>query len=498
MKNKKIIKQALGSTIYFKILWVILVVLKINPIISQKTSLLFYILLLYGAIIIIYDLLTDIEALRNKYIVPFALFLIFMAISTLVNYDKGLISNLKTFGTTVVQFLVIGRMDLRRSHSEVIKEIERINLVIIVPVTIISLISLYLFAMGISGFYTIKVDDMFVDELEYYYGTAYGNRLVGIFSNPNEAGAICVIAILASLINLLFSQTTRITKSAYFVSIAINLICLSLSASRGALLSFYVALFLFIFLISMYKMRRSIVIKSINALLFACICVILQYGIVGIVNSDAPIIPAKIKGTQAIDVSSQLSTRDRISLVNDDSKSLLNESSGRITLWKAGLNTAKKNLFCGVGRAKLREIVIENWHGQLSKGIIKGKLHNIYIETLVSYGLPTFLSFLLLGGWICFDYIKKLIHFSRNEGKYYYLGVGILTILVFNLVNNMVESKMLFQVNIYSFLFILYLGYAMYYIQFDLYESNKDTAYSYVEKIQMQIKSKIKFFENNK
>ncbi|MGB4369237.1 MAG: O-antigen ligase family protein [Caldicoprobacterales bacterium] len=496
MKNKKIIKQALGSTIYFKILWVILVVLKINPIISQKTSLLFYILLLYGAIIIIYDLLTDIEALRNKYIVPFAMFLAFMAISTLANYDKGFMSNLKTLGTTVIQFLVIGRMDLRSSHSEIIKEIKKINLVIVVPVTIISLISLYLFTMGISGFYTIKVDDMFVDELGYYYGMAYNNRLVGIFSNPNEAGAICVIAILASLINLLFSQTTKKTKSAYFVSIAINLICLSLSASRGALLSFFVALFLFIFLISMYRMRKRIVVRSINALLFVCICVMLQYGIIGIVNNYGPIIPAAINGIKedvGIDVSNELSTRERISLISDgDSKSLLNESSGRTTLWEAGLNTAKKNMFFGVGKAKLREIVIENWHGiPLSKGIIKGSLHNIYIETLVSYGLPTFLSFLLLICWIFFDYIKKLIQFGRNQVKYFYLGVGILTILAFNLINNIVESKMLFQVNIYSFLFILYLGYAMYFIQFDLHESNENGIYYYVKKLQMYFKSKI-------
>ena len=148
MLMSKAITNFLSRTIYFKILWAILVILKINPIVSRKTSPLFYFLLLYGAAIILYDFFTDKKALQNKYIVPIFLFFAFMGLSTIVNYDKGLIDNVKTFVTTAVQFMVIGRVDLKRSRKDIMNDMRIVSNVIIVGVTIVSLVSLCLLALG--------------------------------------------------------------------------------------------------------------------------------------------------------------------------------------------------------------------------------------------------------------------------------------------------------------------------------------------------------------
>ena len=77
MGGQKAITNFLSRTIYFKILWAILVILKINPIVSRKTSPLFYFLLLYGAAIILYDFFTDKKA-HKIYIVPIFVLLLWV------------------------------------------------------------------------------------------------------------------------------------------------------------------------------------------------------------------------------------------------------------------------------------------------------------------------------------------------------------------------------------------------------------------------------------
>jgi O-antigen ligase len=475
MEGKKVIAKFLSSTIYFKVLWAILVILKLNPFISRKTSPLFYFLIIYGAAIILYDFFTDKKALKDKYIVPILLFFTFMGLSTIVNCHKDLISNLKIFITTVVQFMVIGRVDLKRSREDVIDEMRIVNNTIIIGVTIVSLISLYLLVFGINGFYKVMSDGEVMEELIYYYGVAYGGRLIGVFANPNCVGAFCAIAVLCSIINLGLFSNELITKIGYYISIAINFFCIILSGSRGTLLPFYICIFVLSFLTLMYRFKdkKHVVLKYFKIILISGICVMLVYGSVKVIGNYAMKIPAFFgEGTGEV-----VLNLDRIQLLDDDI-GLVKNSSGRKTIWKAGINTAKMKPIFGVGKARLHEIVIKNWKGgKISSGIKRGSLHNIYLETLVAYGLPTLISLVLLLCLIYTDYMKKMICIRLNNKNQYFFGVFVIIMLVFIMGNNMFESKMLYYSNLESFVFSLYLGYIMYFTQYDSSKAGENIIY---------------------
>ena len=58
-KGNTLVGKLFGNTFYFKLLWTILVLLKINPLVSSKTSLLFQSLVVYGGLILMYDLFVN-------------------------------------------------------------------------------------------------------------------------------------------------------------------------------------------------------------------------------------------------------------------------------------------------------------------------------------------------------------------------------------------------------------------------------------------------------
>lgn len=480
MRGQKAITNFLSRTIYFKILWAILVILKINPIVSRKTSPLFYFLLLYGAAIILYDFFTDKKALQNKYIVPIFLFFAFMGLSTIINYDKGLADNLKTFVTTAIQFMVIGRVDLKRSWKDIMNDMRIVSNVVIVGVTIVSLVSLCLLAFGINGFYELPSEDEVMEELIYYYGVGFGGRLVGIFSNPNFVGAYCSIALLCTLMNLLLSSKKPLLRISYCVSIAVNFLCIVLSGSRGALLPFYICIFFLSFLLLQFRFtnKKNTILKYLIIILISGICVVLVYGSVQIIDSHARKIPFFID-TEKEDV---LFDSERIKLVGDDI-SLIKDSRDRITIWLIGMHTAKMKPIFGVGKAQLYEYIARNWEESvIPPGIKGGSMHNIYLETLVAYGLPTLISLILLLSLVLVDYVKVMIRIELNDKNQYLFRAFVIIILMFIMGNNMFESRMLYHSNLTSFIFVLYLGCIMYFNQYCLSEAGDNIIYGYFKK----------------
>lgn len=481
MRGQKAITNFLSRTIYFKILWAILVILKINPIVSRKTSPLFYFLLLYGAAIILYDFFTDKKALQNKYIVPIFLFFAFMGLSTIINYDKGLADNLKTFVTTAIQFMVIGRVDLKRSWKDIMNDMRIVSNVVIVGVTIVSLVSLCLLAFGINGFYELPSEDEVMEELIYYYGVGFGGRLVGIFPNPNSVGAFCSIALLCTLMNLVISSNKLAYKIVYIISMVINFLCIVLSGSRGALLPIYICVFILSFLLLVFKFahKKNTVFKYIKIVLISIICVVLVYGSVEIIGSNMRKIPSFINAEKE----AAFYNPDRIKLIGDDI-SLFKDSRDRTTIWLIGMNTAKKKPIFGVGKAKLYEYVTNNWSNSIiPPGMKRGSLHNIYLETLVAYGLPTLISLILLLYFVLADYVKAMISTKFSDKNRYYFGSFVLIVLLFIMGNNMFESIMLYHSNLPSFIFVLYLGYIMYFNQHDLSDNGDNIIYRYCKKL---------------
>lgn len=467
---KKFVDRLLGNTLYFKVLWAILVLLKMNPIISRMTSPLFIFLIIYGSLIIFYDIFGDVKTLQNKYSIFLLMFLVFIGISTIINYKNGLIDNIKYFISIAIQFIVIGRIDLNRSRDDIAKEMGLINKIIITGVTLASLISLWLILFGLNGSYEVASDSSSTGKLLYYYGVAYGGRLVGIYSNPNRLGAFVTISIICSIINLGLFKNRLYMKVIYLFSIIINFICLILSGSRSSILALHLCAFITVFLLLVYKNKnvRDNFRKYLKILVASSICILMLYSSVVAVRKVLTNVLENIERHQG--ESQVVLNLDRT--IKIDKSNIEKVSSGRLTIWQAGLNTAKLNPVFGVGGAKLDEIVINNWNGnRIPSGIEKGGLHNIYLETLVSYGLPTFLILICFLIILAIDFIKNIFTILHEDQYQYFLGLYIIAMIGLIASNNLFESMILYFTNLASFVFVLYMGYAMYFTQWD--SSNK-------------------------
>jgi O-antigen ligase len=478
LKNNTVITKLLGNTIYFKLLWTILVLLKINPFVSSKTSPLFQGLIVYGGIILVYDFFTNKKMFSSRYFL-LSLFVLFMGVSIIVNFNKDFLSNLKILIITVIQLFVITRVDLERSSENNHEELKAINSIIVVGVTIGAIISLYLFLKGINGSYIIASNDVSLDDSIYYYGIAYQNRLVGIFSNPNVTGATCGIALYCALINITLSRNSFILKMLYVISMLLNFLCIILSASRGAFLSLCVSLFFFIFIVLLIKNKRNnIIAKSVVGLLIVAISVVLVYNSAGVINKQITKFPLYLQNSD-MEINEQAEySKDSISNYIDIDSDLNEVSSGRLRIWRVGFRTIKQNLIFGVGKAELYNEMVKNWDKNSTPfGIKKGGLHNIFLETLVAFGLLSFICFVIFLVNLLWNHFMKIlkITFSLDHSTQPLFGLVILTMLIYIIANNLVESKMLYQVRLSSYIFALYIGYSMYFLQTNVVDHKEST-----------------------
>lgn len=475
MKNIRlntIADNLLKNTIYFKILWAILVILKINPPIREQTSPLFIFLIIYGIAIILYDFFTDKNGFNNKYIGIILLFITLMGISTVVNYKNGFISNMKTLVVTAIQLIAIARIDLKRSKKHVLRDIKIVNDVIIIGVTIASLISLYLFVRGINTTYTMTIfDGMEEKEFLYYYGMAYGNRLVGIFLNPNSIGAFGAVSMLCAAINLVVFTKKLLYKILYGLSIIIILACVILSNSRAALLALNICIFFIVFMMIRKSLnsKKNKVVKTLIPVVVSSICIITAITLTPVIDGHLRKVPTFVasysKGNIQVDAPKEISLSET-RLKNQESSDMVEQSSGRIILWKMGLTTAKLEPIFGVGKAQLNQIVHHNWGDRpIYKPLGGGGLHNIFLETLVAYGFPTVLVLIIFIAKVILEFFIQLLKDESSTKKEYFLKIVILSMLIFSVCRNMFESGMLYSVDLSSFAFMLYLGYTMYFIQ---------------------------------
>lgn len=462
-------------------LWAILVLLRLNPVSRQMTSTYFIFLLLYGGLILIYDLFKSQKGLNNKYLILLGLFLLFLGISTLVNYNHGLIKNIKTLITMTVELFVISRIDIKKPADVVKKEMKTINRILILGITLAMLFSLALFLGKIRGSYSLAHWEKLDEKIIYFYGVSHGNRLIGIFTNPNSLGAYAGIAILLSIINMRLKSSGVMAKVLYSLSILVNVIAIILSNSRAALLALYLSLLVIVsygilsLVINKYKRIRGVVFSVLISLFF----IYSVNNLLPVMDHQLRQLPSKVEQLNihypdfdlGLDAWEAGFTEEDINLSENRLLSALSEdlsskSSGRLTIWEMGIKTARENLLFGVGKAHLNDAVAKKYEDDASKRPYFGMgMHNIFLETLVAYGLVAVLILLTLLILIFIDFLRRIFYSGKFDLKAMDLGVFALAMLLYGIVRNFFESDILFTVNISSFVFLLYLGYAMYFNQ---------------------------------
>ncbi|MFQ9872794.1 MAG: O-antigen ligase family protein [Oscillospiraceae bacterium] len=468
----KIIKNLFQETIYFKLLYLLFALCSIVPFVNQYTGDWFKFVLVYGWLILLYDLFTRRRFLTNRYLPWIAIFLGILLVTTVVNYDKSLVENGKMMAYTVLQFLLLANIDLHSDKRRTKREILLLNQVAILGISLISLASIVLFLLRINGAYFTQVGTEY--ESMYYFGVAYGNRLTGITANPNTLGIVGLIAIAAMFINRRLFPLSRTVKVLYILAFLVNFACFIMAGSRGAEVGAIVFFLVYLYFswVKKLKKRSLLVIKHMAVFCAALVLVGTVYLCFKPIRRGLGYLPASIAlMTEAPEPGLEDETaadrleRYHVNLQRDTSSE--SQGNGRIALWKASAVVVKHHPLAGVGKYDVKAYFRKYMPNASLPGLEGGGMHNILIQTVVSYGIFALPALLLLLFMIAKDAVKIMYHPATRKTRYSLLTAVISAVLLL-FSNNMVEANILYTTSFMNCFFMLYLGYLMYFLQKDV------------------------------
>ena len=473
-KQRKFFDFIFEDTFLFKLIYLLFSVCTITPLVGQYTRPYFKITLVYGFLILVYKTFVSKTILSGKYTPYILLFLGCILISTLVNFDKALIANIKTWCYSVIQFLLIASVDVNAERKRLCKEIFVLNNIAIAMISLTSFISFLFFLFRINGECTVYSGTNY--ETTLIYGVGYGNRLTGITLNPNMLGIVSLIGIAAIFINLFLHKTSIIIKVLYAICFLFNFSCFIMSGSRGAEIGgiAFFTILIFGYIIRFFKNKKYYVLKNIVALLVSLILVFGIFNLFEPFKKAIGYLPAQIAILQEESFSSdnedldseeakkELLDKYYVSLTREEDKELGN---GRLTVWRAGVKTILKHPIFGVGNELVAEYVQSDSPDQILPGIEGGKMHNVVIQTQVAYGLVATIPMFILIFVLIKDFFIKVFGKKSSPGTDYTLLFTSLAAVALLFVNNMTETNILHSTSILNCFFMLYLGYLMYFLQ---------------------------------
>jgi hypothetical protein len=298
------------------------------------------------------------------------------------------------------------------------------------------------------------------------------NRFVGIYTNSNLAGFVSVISIfIYDCVYYEFNNNMKkLTKVYLNLILILNMLTLFLSDSNASFVFLTVYFTVRIFCNNFFKYKSLKEAKILREALFLSVCVILMISV-------SILIRAVFQQTLSyfLNCVYKTSVRENISLDEIFQENSLPTSpaaepikigrgnhdigSGRITLFKQGMELFKMHPIMGIGRANLMR------YGRIyiDGGLIFPDLHNSYLTILVSYGTFGFLFFVIFCASVIFRLCKSLVNARRRYefnifSKFFSAVISYFSYAVF-------EKAILSEITFMVIFFWMILGYTMIYCE---------------------------------
>ncbi|MCB5940443.1 O-antigen ligase family protein [bacterium 210820-DFI.6.52] len=421
-------------------------------------------------------------------------FVVFSAISIIVNYRNNLVANIKGFAYSLVLILIIFTDYYGKSKESCEVDFEHYGRFFCILTCITSAISLVMFSVRYTEVFN-----------QYRIGFYLG-RLWGVYVSPNAGGITATISIILSLVSV-FLLTHRdaklkwVWKIFYFFNIIIEFIYISLTDSYGTFVSCIIGSAVIGFMVSKFILNKKYMFcfwkKALSVflctLIFPLLCFSLLKGVAKVVSylpsviymvqdqndqsqSENEIPPATASNSNQTKrpISESLSSAQAVSQPSESidkpqSSQLWSVKterqyeddpggSGRMTLWRVGFRILKQKPVLGVGQANIFKYAQQNNSGLDQNVVMRtaSGMHNVYMQVAVSNGLTGIVLFLAF-------FIYGFVDFVRDVKKRKY-SISIVDILLFGLIalmlaNNMVESTIYMCQSGITVMFWLVLGY---------------------------------------
>lgn len=473
-----IVKKVLNDFI-FKQIMIVLMTIMLMPYIQHNYGGYIKYFLLFGiAICFFYVVKEKFFFIEDKVFILISIFSASYFVSIFLNRDSCFLSNLKEFVYMVVFFFLFF-ICVGKNAVSAEKEFKIVSWTLFVVTFIASMFNFCTFLFGIEDWYYFDEGDSTLTRIWYYVGY-YNGRLNGLF-NANATATISLISIIVTLffivITLRSKESSLIRRTFLFVGLFVNMFiqysCLLLSNTRGALYTALIIACIFIFIL---MMKKSNAIRAKK--LFRSLAITLVVGVTLFVFSTSFLkslayLPSVFQSIVSAEnmPSINLSITDKnltqINLLNIspvdvkrvDSSEV---SSGRLDIWHAAFSLFKEAPLFGFTREGFVDPVYQivyDQTGVYNSAVITGGLHNIYLTVLLSSGL---IGFILLGIIVVIVIYKALYSLIKSKDIDVFLLFSLMVSLSF-LILEFVESRILYQANIFNVIFWIYFGYLYYF-----------------------------------
>ncbi|MFQ9318530.1 MAG: O-antigen ligase family protein, partial [Enterococcus faecium] len=432
-----------GFILIFGIALIIRIINYYSLIPSKYDTLLFTLITVWAALITAVDIFTKNFSLKKADYLLLA-FILAILLSTFLNGPAGIVDNIKLVIWQFIYLFVVFRIGREDHFKQIIPMFEKI---LLACWNLLALISLGMFALNYS----------YVQELDKFYnGFRAGfveNRLYGVFSDPNFAGATSV-AVIFLAVKLLMTNKNKMAKIYSIVTILLQFAYIILSGSRTAEIALVLCAYFAIFFIVYNRFGKTIASK----LLLAVICGIIGTGaVLGIAEAGKYAAPKLINITaRYVPRKSESPDKDQnsISLKRDDVVNKDDVSNNRFALWKSSFEIFQSSPLVGSSPRNL----VNYAQKELPNTFIATKKqtsHNFIFYLLATTGLLGTIPLFVFLGIKIWNTLRQLFMRTIKDYDSYVLNtMAVLAILI----SAMFLTELVLVNKIGSFIFWLYLG----------------------------------------
>lgn len=409
---------------------------------------LFYLRLGIGVVtvlLVVYNILKNRSNYRDRAYIILAIFFGLNILSTIINYSTFNKYNcIELINMFLLFFGVMGGYSKRVDFFEKSKFIYFYNYVAF----LLGIIALIMYVLNVHGYY-------YLDKSIEFYGV-YEGRLWGLV-NANITSFIATVAIIFCVI-LYKREKSRFNS----INLVIQIHVFLLAQSR-AMWAVVIAIAI-LYIVYYKKYRKNKIYVATIALLAAFFLYSLSYLYISYVT----VLPVKLVSHIRYYITDGNEEDEEIRatrLINKDSV-----TQGRTELWKDTIVLIKKSPIIGNGLYEIKYEGVKYFGERWGNVVRLAGVHNIYIMILVVGGAVSLVVFIIFIMSVIFRFGKYLVKEDKDKNKTVML-IMLLCIMLF--FEELIESRMLYTLNYYSYMFWLLLGYGLN----KVIKSEKDNSY---------------------
>lgn len=476
LRNLDIQKLSLDTSLFRKV-YLILISLEMIAFLDIISLALKSLVLIWGLFILVHNFFIQKLAFKVRYKYILWSFLVSMIITSIVHTSIWFVPNLVITYYTAICFFIFYGIYVQQSHEETEKEM-------------VFILKFYIHFGLIFGAFSILALFMKqkIDFAGYYLGI-YRNRLIGVYTNSNILAFSMIESIVAC--DMLSDTYIRdkfklknVQSWKLFLCSIISCVCLFLSDSNASFVFFIVYFTIRVFCNMFFKSKNRYITKLIKSILitlgFGIIMMSAAFGVrdacqnymsevINDVHKHEDMVKRKFesRSVNIIESKSKDITEEEYENSTPEDKYIADfhigrehyeVSSGRITLFKQGIEIFKHNPWIGIGRANLG-LYSKKY---LKDGLVHPDLHNGYLTILVSCGIIGFSIFIVFSVLVALDVCKYLFICENNDS--FSLFSKLFSVLVAYCGYCLFEKAILFDMTFMVGFFWSMLGYTMSYV----------------------------------